>query len=165
MNFITSLPSFLPDKIAGDFSFFLIFVGGSLALAFILGKTRLINVVVFSYISFALIDAIPFSFFSFASQGKAIVFLSILILLVSVGDYILDIHIANPTSTFFSRVLVMGCLGSGLVLSILLTLVSKSFALQFLSPLVYSYFASPIARIVWMVIPLIFLLFINKRRR
>jgi hypothetical protein len=164
MNVVTFFSSFLPGKIAGDVSFLLLFVGGSLALSFVLGRTRLISVVVFSYVALAFITVLPESMFSFASEGKAIVFLILLVFLVMVGDYILDIHISNPTSTFFSRVLVMGCLGSGLVLSMLLSLVSRAFSLQFISPTVYSYFSDPWARIAWMAVPLIFLLFINKRR-
>lgn len=157
--------SFLPGKIAGDVSFLLLFVGGSLALAFVLGRTRLVSVVIYSYVALALVVTLPVVVFSFAPEGKAIVFLALLIFLVAVGDYIVDIHISNPTSTFFSRVLVMGCLGSGLVLSILLSLVSQSFALQFLSSTVYGYFAAPLSRIVWMAAPLLFLFFVNKRRR
>ncbi len=165
MNVVSFFSTFLPGKIAGDVSFFLLFIGGSLALAFVLGRTRLISVVVFSYVALAFVGALPPAIFSFAPEGKAIVFFGLLVFLVAVGDYILDIHISNPSSTFFSRVLVMGCLGSGLVLSILLSLFSKSFALRFLSPTVFGYFSDPLARIAWMTAPLVFLLFINKRKR
>ncbi len=165
MNVVSIFSTYIPTKLAGDVSFLLLFVGGSLALAFILGRTRLLSVVVFSYVALAFVTVIPTTMFSFASEGKAIVFLALLVFLVIVGDYILDIHISNPTSTFFARVLMMGCLGAGLVLSIVLSLVSRSFALQFISPTVHSYFSDPWARIAWMAAPLIFLLFVNKRRR
>lgn len=164
MNVFPMIASFLPTKLAGDLSFLLIFVGGSLALAFALGRTRLMSVVVFSYVALALVDVIPSSVSSAFPEGRAVLFLGLLVVLVAVGDYILDIHISNPTSTFFSRVLVMGCLGAGLVMSIALSLVSRSLALQFISPAVYGYFTDPIARIVWMAAPLVFLLFLNKRR-
>lgn len=165
MNVLAFFSTFMPGKLAGDVSFLLLFIGGSLALAFVLGRTRLISVVVYSYVAFAFIVVLPGAVFSVVTEGRAVVFLVLLVFLVAVGDYILDIHISNPSSTFFSRVLVMGCLGSGLVLSMALSLVSRSFALQFLSPTVYGYFVSPFARIAWMVVPLAFLLAINKRRR
>lgn len=156
--------SFIPAKFAGDFSFFLVFVIASLLLAFVLGRTRLVSVVIFSYVALAFVLVIPASFLSSLPEGRAIAFLTLLSVMVLVGDYIVDIHISNPSSTFFSRVLVMGCLGSGLVLSMLLSLTSPSFALRFLSPAIYGYFCDPIARLAWMTVPLVFLLFINKRK-
>lgn len=165
MNVLTPFISFIPGKFAGDLSFLLLFIGGSLVLSFVLGRTRLLSVVVFSYVSLAFVLTVPVSWFAFAPEGRMIVFLLLLAFLVMVGDYILDIHISNPTSTFFSRVLVMGCLGTGLVMSMALSLVSRSFALKFLSPTVYGYFSDSWARPIWMVAPLIFLLFVNKRRR
>lgn len=165
MNVLAFFSTFMPGKIAGDVSFLLIFIGGSLALAFVLGRTRLISVVVYSYVAFAFVAVLPGAILSAVTEGRAVIFLILLVFLVAVGDYILDIHISNPSSTFFSRVLIMGCLGSGLVLSMALSLVSKLFALQFLSPTVYGYFVSPFARIAWMVVPLAFLLAINRRRR
>lgn len=165
MNVFASFSSFVPAKFAGDISFVLLFVGGSLALSFVLGRTRLLSVVVFSYVALAFVLALPAAWLSFAPEGRAIAFLGLLVILVMVGDYILDIHISNPTSTFFSRVLVMGCLGTGLALSMALSLVSSSFALRFLSPTVYGYFSDSWARLVWMAAPLLFLLFVNKRKR
>ena len=166
MNVVSSFfASFVPGKIAGDISFLLLFVGGSLALSFVLGRTRLLSVVVFSYVALAFVSVAPNGWFSPVSEGKAIVFLALLVFLVMVGDYIFDIHISNPTSTFFSRVLVMGCLGTGLAFSMALSLVSRSFALRFLSPTVYGYFSNSWARLAWMAAPLLFLLFVNRRRR
>ncbi|MGB2791096.1 MAG: hypothetical protein IPJ67_02775 [Candidatus Moraniibacteriota bacterium] len=165
MNVLTSFFSFVPGKFAGDLSFLLLFIGGSLALSFVLGRTRLLSVVVFSYVALALVLTVPASWIAFAPEGRAIIFVVLLAFLVMVGDYILDIHISNPTSTFFSRVLVMGCLGTGLAMSMALSLVSRSFALRFLSPTVYGYFSDSWARLVWMAAPLVFLLFVNKRRR
>ncbi len=164
MNFLSAASTFIPAKVAGDLSFLLIFIAASVALAFVLGRTRLIGVVVFSYAAFAISLTIPAPVLSSIPEGRAISFAVSLVVLVAVGDYILDIHISNPMSTFFSRVLVMGCLGAGLAFSIILSLVSKPFALSFLSATVFSYFASPVARLVWMVAPLAFLLFLNKRK-
>jgi hypothetical protein len=79
MNVISFFSSFLPGKIAGDVSFFLLFIGGSLALAFVLGRTRIISVVVFSYVAFAFVETIPATMFSFAPEGKAMIFLGLLV--------------------------------------------------------------------------------------
>lgn len=165
MNVLTSFLSFIPDTVAGDFSFLLFFVAGSLAFGFLLGKTRLITVVVFSYVAFAFLLVLPDALFDFSSYGRSIAFAGLLLFLVIFGDSILDVHISNPTSTFLGRVLIMGCLASGLVMSLVLFFVPKSLSLQFLSPAVYAYFGTQTARILWMILPLVFLLFINRRRR
>lgn len=166
MSLMTSFfSSFIPAKFAGDLSFLLVFVIASLLLAFVLGRTRLVSVVIFSYVALSFVLVIPSSFIGSLPEGRALIFLVLLSMLVIVGDYIVDIHISNPSSTFFSRVLVMGCLGSGLVLSMILSLTSSSFALRFLSPTIYGYFTNPFPRLAWMIVPLVFLLFINKRKR
>lgn len=164
MDPLSSFAAFLPTKIAGDLSFFLLLVGGSLALSFALGRTRIVSVVLYSFAAFSFVGALPASFFAFMPESRAVIFLGILVVLVAVGDYIVDIHISNPSSTFFSRILVMGCLGSGLILSMLLSLLSRSFALQFISPAVYGYFTGFPLSIIWMAAPLLFLLFLNKRK-
>lgn len=165
MNVLAPFLSFFPDTIAGDFSFLLFFIAGSLASGFLLGKTRLITVVVFSYVAFAFSLVLPDTLFAFSPYGRSIVFAGFLLVLVILGDSILDVHISNPTSTFLGRVLIMGCLASGLVMSLLLFFIPKTLSLQFISPAVYTYFGTQTARILWMAIPLIFLLFINRRRR
>jgi len=165
MNVLTPFLSFIPDTIAGDFSFLLFFIAGSLASGFLLGKTRLITVVVFSYVSFSFSLILPDALFAFSPYGRSIAFAGLLIILVVVGDSILDVHIANPTSTFLGRVLIMGCLASGLVMSLLLFFIPTSLSLQFISPVVFTYFGTQTARILWMTLPLIFLLFMNRRRR
>ena len=78
MNVFPMIASFLPAKLAGDLSFLLIFVGGSLALAFALGRTRLMSVVVFSYVALALVDVIPSSVSSALPEGRAVLFLSLI---------------------------------------------------------------------------------------
>lgn len=154
----------LPTKLAGDVSFLLLFFGGSMVLSFVIGRTRLLSVILYSYVALSIVTFLPSNMTSFSPEGRAILFVAILFLLVSTGDTLVDIHISNSSSKFFSRVFLLGCLGSGLVFSMALSLLSKSFALQFLSPVVYGYFATPLARTLWMVAPLLFLFFLNKRR-
>ena len=57
----------------------------------------------------------------------------------------------------------MSILVTGMVLSSILSLVPKAFALSYISTAAYGYFASPLALIFWMTIPLLLLLFINNR--
>ena len=163
-SFPDTLTSIFPGNIAGDISFFLIFLCASLTLAFVLGRTRLISMVMYSYVAFAFIQSFPKNMFLLVPHGETLAFFLLLTILVIIGDYIVDIHISIQTSTFLTRIFIMGILGSGLVLSFSLSLVSKIFALQFISLTVYDCFSSPVARIFWMMAPLVFLFFINKRK-
>ena len=74
MNVVSSFASFVPGKIAGDISFLLLFVGGSLALSFVLGRTRLLSVVVFSYVALAFVGAAPkrVAFFCAGREGDGV---------------------------------------------------------------------------------------------
>ena len=153
-NIFFALLSFIPAKFAGDLSFLLLFIGGSLALSFVLGRTRLLSVVVFSY-GTGVCLALPASWL--LSLRRAIAFLVLLSALVMVGDYILDIHISNPTSTFFSRVLVMGCLGTGLAMSMALSLVVAIICASIsLADRLRLFLSDSWARLVWMAAPLLF---------
>lgn len=155
----------LPHGLAGDISFLLIFVVVCIALGVYFGRTQLLGILIYGYVSAALLHVFPVEWMSFSPYGRAIIFLALVIFLVLVGDYLFDIHISNAGSDFFWRVMIMSFLTGGMLLSILLTLVPKTEALRYISATVYGYFALPLAQVLWMTVPLLFLLFINKRLR
>ena len=167
MDFLNtlSLSKFIPATIAGDVSFLLVFLAICIALGVYLGRTQLVSIVMFGYISVALMTVLPVDIFLFSVYGKAIVFLGIFFFLFFVGDYVLDIHIPNAGADFFWRILIMSFLAVGMLTSIIFTLLPKADVLQYLSKTSLSYFISPTAQIAWMLVPLFFLLFINKRLR
>jgi hypothetical protein len=166
MDFLESfLHKFLPGGLAADLSFLLLFVVLCVALGVYLGRSQLVNVLIYGYVGVALVHVLPRAWTDFSPYGQAIVFTAILIFLVLVGDYLFDIHISSAGSDFFWRVLVMSFLAVGMVVSIILTLLPRGMALQYLSKTVYGYFTLPLAQVLWMTVPLLFLLFINKRLR
>jgi hypothetical protein len=167
MDFLNtlSLSQFIPATIAGDVSFLLIFIAVCLALGVYLGRTALVSIVMYGYIGVALLTVLPIDIFTFSLYGKAIIFASIFLFLFFVGDYVLDIHIPNASADFFWRILIMSFLAVGMLTSIIFTLLPKADILQYLSKTSMDYFISPTAQIAWMVVPLFFLLFINKRLR
>ncbi|PIP25269.1 MAG: hypothetical protein COX32_04700 [Candidatus Moranbacteria bacterium CG23_combo_of_CG06-09_8_20_14_all_41_28] len=57
----------------------------------------------------------------------------------------------------------MSILVTGIIISVILSFLTYKIALSFISLSAYGYFASPIALIFWMVVPLLTLLFINNR--
>ena len=158
------LNQFLPATFVGDISFWLIFIGASIGLGLYLGRSQLVNVVLYSYIALALVGNLPAAWFAFSLlYGKAIVFIGLLLIMVAVGDYLFDIHIPNAGSDFFWRILMMGFLASGMILAIALTLLPKKEMLHSMSLASYSVFADPLAFVVWLALPLVFLWIINKR--
>jgi hypothetical protein len=167
MDFLNTLSSSLalPKSMAGDISFLVIFLAVCVGLGVYLGRSQLVSIVMYGYIDVALMSVLPYDMFTFSLYGKAIVFLGIFLFLFFVGDYVLDIHISNNGADFFWRILIMSFLGVGMLTSIVFTLLPVSVMMQYLSVNALSYFTSPIAQIAWMVTPLLFLLFINKRLR
>lgn len=155
----------MPAKIAGDISFLLIFIAICLALGLYLGRSQLVSLVIYGYVGIAIMTVLPDALFSFSQYGKAFVFIGIFLFLFLVGDYLFDIHISNAGADFFWRILIMSFLAVGMITSILLAFLPSSFVLQYLSKTSSAYFISPNAQIAWMIIPLLFLLFINKRLR
>ncbi|HLC95160.1 MAG TPA: hypothetical protein VJH89_01610 [Patescibacteria group bacterium] len=153
----------LPNNIAGDVSLFLLFVGISLAFGFIFGRWKLINILINVYIALAFIGVLPTSLFATAVYSKAIVFILLVIILTAIDERLFDLHISNAGTDFFWRLFVMSILVTGMLVSVILSFLPKVIALGFISVTAYGYFASPLALIFWMVVPLLSLLFINNR--
>ncbi len=153
----------LPKTIAGDLSLFFLFVGLSLAFGFVFGRWKLVNILINVYISLAFIGVLPEALLDFSVYGKAIVFIILLVVLTTIDERLFDLHISSAGTDFFWRLFVMSILVTGMVLSVLLSFLPKSVALEFISVTAYGYFASPGALIFWMAVPLFSLLFINNR--
>lgn len=163
-NFAAFFSAFsLPKNFTGDVSFLLFFIGASLAIGFIFGRWKIINILINAYIALAFIGVLPESWFAVSVYAKALTFIILLALLTAIDRRLFDLHISNAGVDFFWRLLVMSIIVTGMITSILLSFLSKNVALGFVSPAVYGYFASPWALVFWMFVPLISLLFINNR--
>ncbi|MBI2439166.1 MAG: hypothetical protein HYV45_00985 [Candidatus Moranbacteria bacterium] len=153
----------LPKNIAGDISLLLLFVVISLVFGFIFGRWKLINILINVYIAIAFMSVFPAQFFAFSAYGKAVVFLLLLVTLSFVDKRLFDLHISSAGTDFFWRLFVTSILVAGMVVSATLSFLPKGVALDLISSVVYEYFASPLAVIFWMIVPLLSLLFINNR--
>lgn len=168
MDFFQSNPylKFLPDKLAGDISFLLAFIAVCLLLGLYLGRSQLVSLLIYGYIGVALLHIFPAYIFGFSVlYGKAIVFFGLLLFFYFVGDYLFDIHISSAGADFFWRILIMSFLAVGMLTSIFFTLLPKGEIGRYLSPAYSVYFVSSTAQVMWMVVPLLFLLFVNRRLR
>ncbi len=153
----------IPKNLAGDLSLLLLFFGLSLAFGFIFGRWKLVNILINVYIVVALLSVLPKEVLLFSPYAKVGLFLVFLFLLSMVDSRLFDVHITSAGTDFFWRLFVMSILVTGMLVSVTLAFLPKAIALSFISLTVYNYFASPWAFIVWMVLPLVSLLFINNR--
>ncbi len=153
----------LPKNLAGDLSLLLLFIGLSIAFGFIFGRWKLVNILINVYIVVAFLSVLPKELLSFSPYAKAGAFLALLVALSLVDDRLFDVHITSAGTDFFWRLFVMSILVTGMLVSVTLAFLPKAIALSFISSTAYSYFASPIALIAWMAVPLLLLLFINNR--
>jgi hypothetical protein len=87
----------------------------------------------------------------------------LLVFLTAIDKRLFDLHISNAGTDFFWRLIVTSMLVVGMIVSIVLSFLPKSVALGLISVTAYGCFASQIAVIFWMVVPLLTLLFINNR--
>lgn len=153
----------LPVTLAGDLSLLLLFVGASLSLGFFMGRSKLVTILIDVYIARALVAILPNDWLQFSPYAEAIVFVGIFSVLFFMDKRLFDMHISNAGSDFFWRILVMGILVTGLLVSSVLYFLPKAAALDFISKTAYAYFASPVALTVWIVLPLLALFFINNK--
>ncbi|MEK7181853.1 MAG: hypothetical protein AAB519_02130 [Patescibacteria group bacterium] len=153
----------LPDKITGDFSLLLLFIGMSLGLGFLFGRFKLVSMLINVYISLAIISVIPEKFLEFSPYAPAGAFMALLLFLTMIDKRLFDLHISTAATDFFWRMFVMSILVTGMIVSSVLTFLPKKVALDLISVTAYSYFASPLAVVFWLVVPVLALLFINNR--
>jgi len=161
LNFFTTIH--LPKNIAGDMSLLLLFVGMSLVFGFVFGRWKLINILINTYIALAFVGTIPRDILITSPYAKVGIFVILLILLSAIDKRLFDLHISNAGTDFFWRLIVTSILVTGMIVSIILSFLPQKVALGYISVTAFGYFASPTSLIFWMVVPLLFLLFINNR--
>lgn len=153
----------MPVTLAGDLSFLLLFVGLSLAFGFVVGRWKLVNILINVYIALAFVGVFPREYLAFSVYAKAGLFLVLVALLTVLDKRLFDVHISNAGTDFFWRLLVMSLLVTGMIVSVTLSFLPKAAALGVISRTAYGYFASATALSFWLVVPLVALLFINNR--
>lgn len=159
------LTGFLPQNIAGDVSLILLFIGVSLLLGFIFGRWKLVNILINVYIAVAIVGIVPASWFEVSVYAKAGLFLLLLILLTMFDERLFDIHITSAGTDFFWRFFVTSFLVTGSVLSSIFNYLPRELVLEWVTPHLYWYIASPWALLFWLVVPILSLFVINTRLR
>lgn len=130
----------------------------------VIGRFRLHSVLINIYISFALVQATPKELMGTIPNFSVIVFLALIIILTLLGKYTFDIHLSGSGLAYW-QIFTMSFLEVGLIISILVLFVGDKQLLKFVSKDALFYFSSPWARFLWLLLPLGFLVYINKRSR
>ena len=137
-----------------DFTLLLLVAILTVAVAFLIGRHRLIQSLIAMYISLALLQAFPEKYLSDFSYNLIFFFIA-LVLVTIFSKKILGIYISS--SEFMWRIFVMSFLEVVLMLSIVFTITPKKIALDYISPNAYDYLVSPIFHFTWLFIPLLFI--------
>lgn len=143
-----------------DFTLLLVVAILTVAVAFLVGRHRLIQSLIGIYISLALLGAFPEKYLSDFSY-ELIFFFIALVLVTIFSKKIFGIYISS--SEFMWRIFVVSFLEVVLMLSIVFTITPKKTALEYISPNAYDYLVSPIFHFTWLFIPLLFVYLIRKR--
>lgn len=143
-----------------DFTLLLVVAILTGAVAFLVGRHRLVQSLIGIYISLALLHAFPEKYLSDYSFELIFFFVALVLVTVS-SKKIFGIYISS--SEFMWRIFAVSFLEVVLMLSIVFSIMPKKIALGYISPNAYSYLVSPIFHFTWLFIPLLFVYLIRKR--
>lgn len=151
--------------VASILSFVFLFIGASVAVGFIFGRNKLVNIFINIYIAFAFVSALPPTVFATSPYAEAGLFFVLLVFLTSIDQHLFDLHIPNASYDIFWRLFIMSFLVVGMVTSAMVTLLPAKTVLSLPFPFLSDYFGTPTAFILWLSLPLLVLIFMNKRLR
>jgi len=163
MNFSLFLSKLgLSQKLSQDVTLILIIALISFIYGMLLGKYKIMTVLINLYVSFALISAIPGEFLM-DYNSKLLIFFALVAGLTLVSKRFFDLSMSGSGSYFILRVFFMSFLQVALTLSIIFSIVPKKIALEYVSPDAFGYLAVGWMPAVWMALPLVYMFFVYKR--
>ncbi|HBI34504.1 MAG TPA: hypothetical protein DEA43_00845 [Candidatus Moranbacteria bacterium] len=130
----------------------------------LVGRFRLHNFLINMYISLAILQVIPKDVMAFSKNSSILVFLISVVLLTLLNKYLFDIHQSGSGLALW-QVFVMSFFEVVLLLSIVISFLPAKEVTSYISKNSLNYFIDPIWRLVWMIAPLAFLVFVRKRER
>lgn len=130
----------------------------------LIGRFRLHNFLINTYISFVGIQVMPKDVLKLNDYMPVILFLLFIVILTLLNQYLFDIHQVGSGLALW-QVFVMSFLEVGMLVSIILPYIPSKEVLKYISKDSIGYFTDPWSRMIWMFLPLIFLIIVNKRRQ
>ncbi|PJA87708.1 MAG: hypothetical protein CO140_02830 [Candidatus Moranbacteria bacterium CG_4_9_14_3_um_filter_40_7] len=151
----------ISQQLTQDVSLIIIIFLASFLFGMLIGRHRIMAALISTYVSFALISAVPGTFWlGYSYQFFA--FLGIAAVLTLANKRFLDVYF--PGSSFLGKVYFISFLEIVLILSIGLSFLPTEEALNYVSATAYSCLVSGWSQIFWMIAPLIFMFFFGRRR-
>lgn len=154
----------LSTNLSQDVTLLLFVILVSFVYGMVLGKHKLMSVLVNLYVSFAVVSVIPSEIIS-QSDYRIYAFLGILLILTLISRRIFDVSFASGGSAFMWRIFVISFLQVALALSIILSMISKKEALQYVSNDAYTYLVVGWAPLFWMLIPLVGMFLLYRKSK
>ena len=154
----------LSTSLSQDVTLVLLIALISFIFGMVLGKHKLMSVLVNIYVSFAVISVVPKEIFT-QTDYKFIAFIILLAVLTVLSRKIFDISFSSGGSAFMWRVFVVSFLQIALILSIILSLVPKKEALTYVSSTAYGYMVVGWAPLFWMLIPLVCMFLLYRKNK
>ncbi len=160
-NLIFSQLNFSADGIQ-DLIFVVVIVLISFVFSVLIGRSRLIAVLINSYVALAILKAIPANFLT-TYTSSLLFFFSFFIGLFLLGKKLFEIRIYGSGSGFLWRVFALSFLEIMLLTSVTLSIIPKRIDSLYVSKNIYQLLASPNAYFFWLIMPLIGLLLVRKK--
>lgn len=163
MNPITILSNLgVPANLMQDIMLLLFVALASFIYGTLIGRWRLMTVLINIYAAFAIITVIPADLIADYNL-KLLIFFILLIGMTLLNKRFFDISFSGSGTNYMLRVFLMSFLEIALVLSIVFSLVPKKVALGYLSANAYGYLVVGWAPLVWMALPLVYMFFMYRK--
>ncbi|HEX7586432.1 MAG TPA: hypothetical protein VF390_02260 [Patescibacteria group bacterium] len=163
MNFSLLLSKLgLSQKLSQDVMLIVVIALISFVYGMLLGKYKIMTVLINIYVSFTLISVLPKDFV-LDYNTKLILFFALVAGLTLISKRFFDLSISGSGSYFLLKVFLMSFLQVALGLSIIFSIIPKKIALDYVSMDAYGYLTAGWMPLVWMALPLAYMFFIYKR--
>lgn len=152
----------ISPAVGQDVTLFLALLLLSFIFGMLIGRYKLITILINIYVSVAVLSVVPKEYVSDYSSELVLFFL-LLVGLTLISKRLFEIYISGSGSGFLWRVFAMSFLEVLFLMSVIFSIIPEKEALGYVSRNAYDLLASENARIFWMVSPMVFMFFIHKR--
>jgi hypothetical protein len=128
----------------------------------LIGRSKIMTVLVNIYVAFAIITVIPKELV-IDPMTKVFIFLGMIIALTFLSRKFFDLSFSGAGPSFLWRIFSMSFLQVAMVLSVILAIIPKKDALVYVSTSAYGYLTLGWAPLVWMALPLAYMLFLYRK--
>ncbi|MCX6763902.1 MAG: hypothetical protein NTZ97_04210 [Candidatus Moranbacteria bacterium] len=147
-------------QLTQDVSLIIFLALASFIFGMLLGRRRIMSVLVSIYIAYAIITVVPDKMLG-DYFSEIIVFLILIVFLTLLNQRFFGVSFYG--SSHLWRIFSLSFLQIVLVLSIIFSIMPKSAALGYVSGNTYQYLVSSWAPLIWMLAPLIFMFLIYRK--